>query len=154
MANDPRWLSPDEQRVWRLFLQATSSLDARIERQMQTSAGMPMAYYETLVRLSERPDQSMRISELSKAAFQSASRMSHALSRLEAMGWVERRKCESDGRGLIAVLTNKGLTALKNAAPGHVEKVRSDLFDALSAEQVMQLGVICEAIVSHVDSQD
>jgi hypothetical protein len=43
-------------------------------------------------------------------------------------------------------LTPAGFAALEAAAPGHVEAVRSSLFDPLTREQVVVLGEISKAI--------
>ena len=51
-----RWLDPDEQRTWRAFLTASRALMDTLDRELQRDAGMPHAYYEILVRLSETPD--------------------------------------------------------------------------------------------------
>jgi DNA-binding MarR family transcriptional regulator len=80
------------------------------------------------------------------ARFSSRSRLSHAVARLEANGWVRREACPTDKRGAWAVLTPTGFAALEAAAPSHVETVRQSLFDPLSPEQVEQLGEIMAAI--------
>ena len=152
---EPRWLSADEQHAWRAFLTATRLLFDRLDRELQHDAGMPHAYYEILVRLSEAPDRTIRMSELANRSQSSRSRLSHAVARLEEMGWVRRDTCDTDRRGSFAVLTDKGFAALAAAAPGHVEGVRTHLLDQLTPEQVEQLGVISEAIVAHLgDSAD
>lgn len=53
--SDTRWLSDDEQRVWREFNLATRMLSAHLEAQLQHDSGMPHTYYEVLVSLSEAP---------------------------------------------------------------------------------------------------
>ena len=142
-----RWLDADEQRTWRAYLHATGLVREQLDRQMQRDSGMPHAYYEVLVRLSEAPDRTLRMHELAAACQSSRSRLSHAVARLEAAGWVERREHPTDRRGALAVLTDEGFTALAAAAPGHVEAVRRALFDPLSPEQVSQLRAICEAVL-------
>lgn len=141
-----RWLNEDEQRTWRAFLEATTLLADRLDRELQRDAGMPHTYYEVLVRLSEAPSRSMRMSELADSAQSSRSRLSHAVARLEEAGWVRRERCSTDGRGSIAVLTDEGFAELAAAAPGHVEGVRRHLFDRLTPAQVAQLRRISEAI--------
>ncbi len=135
----PRWLSPDEQHTWREAIQAWQWLLAAVDAQLQRDSGMPLAYYEILVRLSEAPDRSLRMTQLAEASSSSKSRVSHAVARLEERGWVRRMDCPTDRRGQIAVLTDQGFAALSAAAPGHVEQVRQVLFDALSEEQLGQL---------------
>ena len=145
-----RWLDLEEQRTWRAFLSATQLLMDRLDRQLQHEAGVVHTYYEMLVRLSEAPEHSLRMSELATSSLSSRSRVSHAVARLEERGWVRRESCPTDGRGLIAVLTDEGMTALRAAAPGHVEAVRTHLFDQLDEAQVRQLREISEALLSHL----
>ncbi len=85
--------------------------------------------------------------DLAKGTGSSRSRLSHAMARLEAAGWAERRSCPTDGRGEVAVLTTQGLAALEKAAPGHVTAVRECLFDALSQGQVHELGRVCQQVI-------
>ncbi|MFO8076972.1 MAG: hypothetical protein R6T85_12725, partial [Egibacteraceae bacterium] len=66
---------------------------------------------------------------------------------LEARGWVARRDCPEDGRGAYATLTDEGFEALREAAPGHVEAVRTLLFDPLAGEQVAALRRIGEQVL-------
>lgn len=143
-----RWLTADEQRAWRAFLDATQLLFSTVEGQLQRESGIPHGYYEILVRLSEAPDRALRMSQLAEASTSSKSRLSHAVARLEERGWVERLDCATDRRVQIARLTESGFAALEGAAPGHVEQVRRSLFDQLSAEQVGQLAAICDAIAA------
>ncbi|MGV9804552.1 MarR family winged helix-turn-helix transcriptional regulator [Micromonospora chersina] len=150
MAVMTRWLDPDEQRTWRAFLTASRALMDTLDRELQRDAGMPHAYYEILVRLSEAPDRRLRMSELADATGSSRSRLSHAAARLEAAGWIGREDCPTDRRGQLAVLTDAGFATLAAAAPGHVDGVRRHLFDALSPAQVDQLRRISETLADHL----
>ena len=150
MTADTRWLDDDEQRTWRAFLTAQRLLFDRLERQLQRDAGLPHAYYEILVRLSEAPDRTLRMSQLADSSLSSRSRLSHAVARLEAAGWVRRRACAEDRRGAFAELTPQGMAKLEEAAPGHVDAVRADLFDALDRNHQHALREISEALVNHL----
>jgi len=133
------WLSAAEQRAWRSWLAAERLLVDRLDRQLQDESGMSHADYEILVHLSEADDDRMRMSELAEQALFSRSRLSHAVSRLERLGWVAREDCPTDRRGMFAVLTPPGLAALEAAAPGHVATVRRFVIDALGPDGVAQL---------------
>ncbi|GAB3466242.1 MarR family transcriptional regulator [Kineococcus endophyticus] len=145
-----RWLDDDEQVTWRTFLSATQLLLDRFDRQLQRDSGILLTYYEMLVRLSEAPDRSLRMSELAESSLSSRSRVSHAVARMEERGWIRREACPTDGRGYLAVLTDKGLEALAAAAPGHVETVRTTLFDRLTDDQLQQLRSISEVLLEHL----
>jgi DNA-binding MarR family transcriptional regulator len=59
---------------------------------------------------------------------------------MERAGLVVRRQCPSDGRGVTAHLTERGLAKLVDAAPDHVDSVRSALIDVVSAEDLTAIG--------------
>jgi DNA-binding MarR family transcriptional regulator len=142
-----RWLSAEEQRAWRAFLAATSRIGEELDRQLQRDSGLPHAYYEVLVRLSEAPGRAARMSELARAAGSSRSRLSHAVARLERTGLVRRECAAGDRRGQVAVLTDEGFAVLAAAAPGHVACVRRLLIDPLTDGQLAALREICEAVL-------
>ena len=148
---EPRWLDADERTAWLSYLAVTRLLDEALDRQLSRDAGFPHAYYQILAMLSEAPERALRMSELAELTNSSQSRISHAIARLETLGWVRRRRCPTDKRGNIAVLTDQGFAVLAAAAPGHVEAVREYLFDSLTPEQVEQLAGICGAILDRLD---
>jgi DNA-binding MarR family transcriptional regulator len=148
MAATTRWLSEEEQRTWRLFLQACESVFSAADAQLVRDSGLPHGYYEILVHLSEAPGRALRMTQLARASTYSKSRLSHAVARLEERGWVQRRDCATDRRGQIAQLTDAGFAALAAAAPGHVAQVRRSLMDVLTPGQVKQLAEISAAIIA------
>ncbi|MET9531197.1 MULTISPECIES: MarR family transcriptional regulator [unclassified Streptomyces] len=152
--DEPRWLSDDEQRIWRAYLHATTLLEDHLDRQLQRDAGMPHIYYGLLVKLSQAPRRRMRMTQLAMDAKITRSRLSHAIARLERNGWVHREDCPSDKRGQNAVLTPAGMKVLERTAPGHVEAVRQALFDRLSPEQVGQLGEIMRVMAEGLQPED
>ncbi|MGW3359552.1 MarR family winged helix-turn-helix transcriptional regulator [Streptomyces bungoensis] len=141
-AGRDRWLSDEEQRVWRAYLHASTLLEDHLDRQLQRDAGMPHIYYGLLVGLAEAPDRRLRMTELAMRSKITRSRLSHAVARLEKSGWVRREDCPSDKRGQFAVLTDAGAEVLRRTAPGHVSAVRQALFDRLTPEQQKALGEI------------
>ncbi|MGW0081158.1 MarR family winged helix-turn-helix transcriptional regulator [Streptomyces sp. NPDC003393] len=141
-----RWLTADEQHVWRAYLHATTLLEDHLDRQLQRDAGMPHIYYGLLVKLAEAPRRRLRMTELAMDAKITRSRLSHAVARLEKNGWVRREDCSSDKRGQFAVLTDEGRDVLRRTAPGHVDAVRQALFDRLTPEQQKSLGEIMQIV--------
>lgn len=151
---DEPWLSDEQQRVWRAFLQLSGSLQERLDRDLRRDTDMPHAYYLVLAMLSEAPDRALRMTQLAEAAWSSPSRMSHAVDRLQEAGWVERRRYPGDRRGQVAVLTDAGFEKLVAAAPGHAETVRRILFDPLSPELLSAFGKVCDLALARLDDPD
>ena len=143
-----RWLTVAEQTAWRAFLNAVQMLNTEIESQLQRDSGVSHADYEILVRLSEQPGRSLRMSELAAPRGVLAQPAVPAVGRLEREGWVRREPSPEDGRGLTAVLTDRGFEVLAAAAPGHVAAVRNAFIDPLSREQVDQLADIAQTIIA------
>jgi DNA-binding MarR family transcriptional regulator len=136
----PRWLDPDEQAVWRAFLDVSRLLFEQLNRQLSDEAGMSLAEYEILVQLSEAPDRRLRMSELADRVVSSRSRITHTVGRMEERGLVHREACVDDGRGVLCVLTDAGFARLEETAPGHVETVRTLMFDPLDTADAEHLG--------------
>jgi DNA-binding MarR family transcriptional regulator len=137
----PRWLDADEQAVWRAFLDVSRLLFEQLNRQLSDEAGMSLAEYEILVQLSEAPDRRLRMSELADRVVSSRSRITHTVGRMEERDLVHREACADDGRGVLCVLTDAGFAVLEAAAPGHVETVRTIMFDPLDPADAENLGV-------------
>ncbi|WP_329135243.1 MarR family winged helix-turn-helix transcriptional regulator [Streptomyces sp. NBC_00670] len=151
---DTRWLSVEEQRVWRAYRHAVTLLDDHLDRQLQRDANMPHVYYGLLVQLGEAPERRLRMTELAMQAKITRSRLSHAVARLEKSGWVRREDCPSDKRGQFAVLTDAGYEVLRRTAPGHVEAVRQAVFDRLTPEQQKSLGEIMTIVAEGLQPKE
>ncbi len=150
MPSMTRWLSEDEQRLWRGWIAASMLLPDRLTRDLQEQHGLTGTDYQILVELSEDPLQRMRMSTLADRTLLSRSRLSHQIDRMAKAGLVERHVCTQDARGMWAVLTEKGLATIVAAAPDHVESVRTHLLDQLTAEEFEAFGKACLKIAAHL----
>jgi DNA-binding MarR family transcriptional regulator len=150
--SETRWLDEEEQRTWRAYIWTNHLLWEALERQLQRDSGIPHAYYIMLVCLSESPDRTMTMTQLASVTQFSASRLSHAMARLEEKGWVRRIKHDEDRRTTMARLTAEGFAALEKAAPGHVDEVRRRVFDPLSGDQIRQFHDILATILSGLEA--
>lgn len=148
---EPRWLDEDEQQTWRRLAAAITLLPAALEAQLQRDARLTHVGYWVLAMLSEAPGRSLRMSDLAALSNSSLSRLSHTVARLERQGWVRRHPCPDDKRANVAVLTDDGYDKIVATAPGHVETVRSLVFDALTDGQIRDLDAICRALLKRLD---
>jgi DNA-binding MarR family transcriptional regulator len=137
--NEPHWLDEPEQQAWRAYIDSTRTVFKALDRQLIAEAGITFTDYEVLVRLSEAPGRQLRMGELAEQALSTRSGMTRAVTRAEKLGWVRRVECETDRRGTIAELTDEGMVMLVRTAPGHVEAVRQNLIDLLSADQLLAM---------------
>ncbi|CAN7323389.1 MarR family winged helix-turn-helix transcriptional regulator [Mycolicibacterium frederiksbergense] len=106
-------------------------MNYEMNRQLQADSDLSLSDYDVLVALSGNRDQSMRASDLAAHIGWERSRLSHQLRRMEERGLTERRPSTQDGRTSNVVLTERGRAAITDAAPAHVDLVRSLFFDPL-----------------------
>ena len=149
-----RWLTDAELASWLSVVRLISWLPWSIDQQLQRDSNLGMVEYQVLAMLSQRPERKMRMSSLAEVTNASLSRLSHLVTRLEARGLVRREADPADGRFTNAILTDKGLQTLAEAAPGHVAHVRSLVIDVLSPEQLRRLGQAADRIMSRIDTSE
>lgn len=146
------WLTGEQQRIWRNYLSMATRLNAAMNRQLQADCGLSLADYEVLVALSERVEA--RINELAAELGWEQSRLSHQLTRMRSRGLVKRSGSDHDRRAAVVELTHDGAAALASAAPGHVELVRTVLFEALSASQLRALDALTSEALARLAQRE
>jgi DNA-binding MarR family transcriptional regulator len=123
------WLSPSQQRAWVTYMRVQLRLNYEINRQLQRDSGLSLADFHVLNALSSTPDHKPQVTDLAALIGWERSRLSHHLRRLCDRGLTKRVQSEDDGRATDAVLTEKGMSAVIAAVPGHVALVRRLFFD-------------------------
>jgi DNA-binding MarR family transcriptional regulator len=148
------WLDAQQQQAWRAYLVGSTLLLARLDRELRDEHGLSLPEYEILVRLSESPDRRLRMAMLAGAMSHSRSRVTHTVNRLERAGLVERESSAVDGRGVEAVLTDKGYDTLRQAAPTHVRGVRALLVEMATPEDFAALGRVFAAVADRLNDDN
>lgn len=147
---DPRWLDTDERAAWLRFVMLLELMPGVLDAQLRRDSDLSHFEYFVLAMLSEAPDRVLRMTGLATMTNATLPRLSHVVSRLEDRGYVERRPCPEDRRATNAGLTSAGWDKVVEAAPGHVEHVRTLVVDALSHEQLRELTQICDAVLARI----
>ena len=131
--SDTPWLTNQEQRAWRTHLDVSRLLMHQLERDLQPF-GLTNNDYERLPNPPAAQGHRLRVSHQAASTLQSKSRLSHQITRMENAGLVRRESCESDRRGLYAVLTDAGWDTMRRVAPHHVASVRRHFIDLFTPE--------------------
>jgi DNA-binding MarR family transcriptional regulator len=98
-----------------------------LEHRLQREHRLSLSEYEVLRRLSESPEGHRRIQELGEEIHLSQSALSRLVQRLEDDGYVSRKVCDHDRRGVFACVTDAGRTAHTEARPTHVSVLAETL---------------------------
>jgi len=150
---ETRWLTDDERVAWVRLAAVVELLPGVLDSQLRRDAELSHFEYFVLAMLSEAPERTLRMTSLASRTNATLPRLSHVVRRLEDRGLVRRFPCPDDGRATNARLTEAGWGKVRDSAPGHVAHVRSQVIDALDADQVRQLAEIAEAILSRIDPE-
>jgi DNA-binding MarR family transcriptional regulator len=154
MTDETRWLNTEESAAWVRLIALAELLPGALDAQLLRDAGLTHFEYVALMSLADAPDRTMRMTELASRTNATLPRLSHVARRLEERGLIERFPCPTDRRATNATITRAGLDLLDSAAPGHVETVRQNVLDALSAEQLEQLYQIAGAVLTRLDPDE
>jgi DNA-binding MarR family transcriptional regulator len=148
MTDDVPWLSRPQLRSWLVISAALTALPNAVEAQLKRDAALNFFEYSVLAALSVSPDRAMKMSQLASFSYGSPSRLSHAMTRMERAGWVQRRAGAGSSRAVEAALTDAGHAKVVEAAPGHVTEVRRLVVDVLSATELDQLEALLRKIMA------
>ena len=148
---DTPWLDDRQLDTWVKLVAVVELLPGVLDSQLRRDAGLTHFEYFVLAMLSEAEDRTLRMTALAQRTNATLPRLSHVVRRLEDRDLVQRFPCPEDGRATNARLTEAGWAEVVAAAPGHVSNVRRHVIDALTPEQVDQLGDIAEALLRQLD---
>jgi DNA-binding MarR family transcriptional regulator len=135
-------LTDRELAAWKGMLAAHSRLVHELDAELERDHGIPLSSYEVLMNLADADGNRLRMGELADRLLLSRSGISRLADRLEKQGLIERARCDDDGRGYFAKLTEPGRRLVAEARPEHLAGVRRHFLDRLSPDEVDALGAI------------
>lgn len=150
MTGDEPWLSETEQTAWRTWLRLTTDLHNRLARELQATSDLSYSDFAVLVQLTDDPEGRIRHTDLAEALQWERSRLSHHLKRMEGRALIARTACPDDGRVTYLSITDRGRSAIEQAAPAHAALVRKLVFDHLCPEDLAHFSRINDAIAREV----
>jgi DNA-binding MarR family transcriptional regulator len=117
-----------------------------MDRDLQAHAGLAIAEHHLLAVINEAGENGIRPTDLALVSTLSKSGLTRAVDRMEALGFIGRRTCPTDGRGLLVVLTPKGRQKLRRSAPEFFRSVARNFADHLSEHEIDAVTVAFERI--------
>lgn len=148
---DAGWLDADEQAVFRAFSRPARRFFVAVDRDLRRDVGVSRAGFEILWLLAAQdPEHPLRMGDLADALGAGPSRVTQAVDRMEAEGWVRRQAGTADARVQHATVTEAGVATLRRAAACHARSVRTHLLDQLDEEDRQDLVRIGDRLLSHL----
>lgn len=121
---------------WGLVMESTALVNRALGREMEDEAGIPLRWFEALLRLARAPHGQMRMSALAAAVSFTSGGFTRLADRLAEADLIERRSCPTDRRSALAVLTRHGATTLNTALAVHTRGLHQHYLNHLDDQQI------------------
>ena len=122
--------------AWGALLRVHAALVPLLDRELQAKHHLPLAWYDVLLELNYGPDRRLRMSELGERVTLSRTRVSRLVDEMTAAGLVVRQANPDDRRSAYAVLTAKGRTLFRQAAPTYLDGIDEQFGTALTLAEL------------------
>jgi DNA-binding MarR family transcriptional regulator len=115
---------------WSQVAVFASAVDAGLGKWLTDRHGIGLTEYRAITYLSLAPDKELRVNDLALRVGLNQSSVTRLVSRLEVKGLAQRDVCAEDGRGVYAVMSERGEMLLREARTAYEEQVRELLQNA------------------------
>jgi len=139
-------LTGAELGAWRGMLRVHAALLRTLDAELDAAHDLPLTSYDVLIYLQSAPGKRLRMAELADSVLLSRSGVTRLVDRLEREGLLVRDTCVDDGRGLYAVLTERGERLLERARPTHLAGVRERFLRHFSEDELETLARFWERV--------
>ncbi len=140
--------------TWGLVMEASSGVNRHLEQEMLQDLGIPLTFFEVLLRLSRSADDGVSLNALAAQVSFSSGGFSRLVDRMEARGLVERRPCPTNRRSTLVALTTSGRAVLDDAVRVHAAGLRRHLLGALEPRQVSELAASMRIVRDALQGRD
>ena len=133
--------------AWRGLLRVHAGLVRQLDDELEREHGLSLSSYEVLLHLYEAPERRLRMNVLAESVLLTVSGITRVVDRLVGDGLVARERCETDRRGLNAVLTEAGAEAFLGARCTHLRGIRERFVSRLDRTEQQRLAAIWESLM-------
>jgi DNA-binding MarR family transcriptional regulator len=132
--------------AWSALLRAHATLMRQLEADLEKETGLALADFDVLAQLATAGGE-LRMTELANRALISRSGMTRRVARLVDEGLVRRAEADSDGRGVVVVLTDAGSSRLAETAPVHVRGIAHYFVSRLDDQELAVLETALRKVI-------
>lgn len=106
------------------LLDGYSALVHVMDEELQRECGVPLAWYDVMIKLWKAPRHELRMRELAEQVLLSRTWLTRRVIQLETAGLVCRRPDDEDGRGVVAAVTDRGAEQLRAWERSHARTIQ------------------------------
>lgn len=131
-------LSDAEGPAWAGFLRAHDLVTQKLDAELRASCDLALSEFEILLHLAWAGGE-RRMAQIAHDVVLTGGGVTRIVARLEKLGFITKRTCDDDGRGILAVLTEKGWAKQRSAQKVHLEGVRTHFLQEASMADLAAL---------------
>lgn len=141
-------MSDTDVAAWAALLRVHAALVPRMDRELQSTCGLPLTWYDVLLELNSAPERRLSMGELGEVAVVSRTRASRVVDQLVEAGLVERESNPEDKRSAWAVITPDGRKRLRSATPVYLEAIRRHFTSRMTPEESRTVAAALEKVLT------
>jgi DNA-binding MarR family transcriptional regulator len=142
-----------ELAVFERLIDVGKLLERRADRATREHIGLKYVQYEVLIRLRNAGGE-LRMTELANKLVSTPSGQTYQLAQLEKAGLAERVIAPGDERGVLARITEKGRTLLREVSQHQNDMIVEAVIAPLTREQVEAAHRILGALQLHLRGEE
>jgi DNA-binding MarR family transcriptional regulator len=140
--------------AWVAIVRASNGLIAAVAADGKAAGFPPLEWYDVLWELERKgPERGLRPFELEHGLLIAQYNVSRLVDRMCQAGYIEKRRCDSDARGLVLVITDEGRALRKRMWPVYLASIQRHIGSHLSAEDARALCALLVRVVKSKDQQ-
>ena len=126
--------------AWAQVTAIVAAVDATLGKWLVDNYGIGLTEYRAVLHLSRTSDRELRITELAHRVGLNQSSVTRLVGRMEDKELAFRDACPDDGRGVYAVITEKGLNSVAEIREPYEAKICELLSGAARQYPQLDLG--------------
>lgn len=148
-------LPPVRARAFTGLVRSAESLVRDLDAELQAAHGIGLRAFEVLLHLAAFSDGGcLRMSQLSRQAPLSQSRVSRLVADLDARGLVARSTAVDDSRGVDVTITDRGVALFRAAQATHLAGLDARFFSRLTWKETAELArITAKLLASDADGE-
>jgi DNA-binding MarR family transcriptional regulator len=120
-----------------LLVESHARLTRVLGAEMEAACGLPLTWYDVMIRLGRSPDGHLTMSQLAAEVSLTSGGITRLVDRMVVAGYLERSGCPTDRRSIFVALTPGGSRKLEEATAEHLRGLDRHLLAPLDdAERV------------------
>lgn len=133
--------------AWARLIRARQAVVTAVERDLKAAGYPPLEWYDVLLELSRAPEGALRPFELEGKLLLAQYNLSRLLERMNQAGYVEKFRCERDGRGLLLRVTDAGRAMRERMWPAYAAAIERRLGSRLEVGEAEMIGKVLSRLL-------